>query len=487
VTIIQMLLRSVVSDYPAFVKPLDEPRSSTTALAPDSDLQFITLPNTIYYIRCAFIAEATIAPRLRWTIGHTGDTANAMFGARQIGNGDDPATLMSAGSQDFWRITTAMMAAQTLTNLYGGSATSTDRGVTYFDGYLSVGATGGVFSLNWAQSSSDSAPSTVKAGSWMHRQIVDSSEIKLKTADTSRTTDTAASADPDLQRVLTTSTTYFFDLGVQGSAGATPDFKIGLDDGGGTPERFAGYLHISENAYSLSALPNGQEVGARAITALTASTTQPMTGSDTANTGNYYDMHGIVRMSVAANPFALIWAQNTSSGTATTIQADSYLVTRAIDTPDLVVIKTSDEARISDATLTNDGELALALAADETYIVNICVLFNSNATRDFQMALTFDGTCDDFTGIVDFGESGPEDNSINGGARVNSFTGQGGFSTLVIPGSAGAADRGGARYVGLFRVGGSGGTLRVQWAQNSLGATNTTVLAGSYILAELKS
>jgi hypothetical protein len=489
VTIIQMLLGGErLFSGELIVKPLDETRTNDNTLTPDTHLQFATLPNTIYYIRCAFILRSDPVPDFQWRVAHTGTTTAAMLGARRAADSVDlPSSFIDIGTSDFWMIDAAMMAAGTANTADGGSG-ATNRSVAYFAGILSVGASGGVFSMEWAQVNSDVGLTTVYAVSWLHRQVV-SSEVSIKAASTSRTGTTTATADPDLQKVLTSGVDYALHMGVTGNAGATPDFKIGIDDGGGTPTYFGGFVNISENAYDRTAIPVDNEQILKPIAALTGSVTQPMTGDGTANFGNHYGLAAAARFSVSANPFSLIWAQNTSSGTATTIHAGSYLLARPIASPDVIVWKTSDEARSADAALTDDGELTVALVAGGTYIVDVLVLFTSGATPDFKCALEFTGTTTDFTGIVDWQGAFPLDNANNDTEHTYVFTGAtGGFDTLSgVPGNNTASTYGGARYSGLFRVGASGGNLKLKWAQNTSDPGNTTVLAGSYIIAERKT
>jgi hypothetical protein len=474
--------------YPPFVKPSDETRTSDGAvLASDSDLQFVTQPNTIYYIRCGFICSAGATPDFKWTVGHTGDTAAALFGARHGGNTSSPAQLLSVGIRDYWMITAGMMAAGSPVNVINGNANTAFRAVGYFEGVLSVGATGGVFSLKWAQNTSDTTAATVHAGSWLHRSIV-TSGLTIKAADTSRTTNTTATVDPDLQAVLSTSTDYLIHLLAHGTAGATPDFKIGIDDGGGTPTYFGGFVNISENAYNLSLIATANEQMVKPAVALTSAITQPMTGSDTAGTGNFYDLIAAGRFSGAANPFGLIWAQNTSSATATKIVKDSFILARPIGSGDQFIWKTSDEARASNTTLTDDAELLVTLQANAAYLVNILALFTSPATPDFKCDLEFTGTCLDFTGIVDSRASAILTNSANGIAASFGFTGTAGaFDTFTETGDSGADTYGGVRYSGLIQTGATGGVLSFRWAQNLSSAENTTVLAGSFLLAERKA
>ena len=63
-TVLQMLVGGDAPiDYPPFVKPIDETRNNDTTLTADTHLQFVTEPNTIYWIRGGFIAYAALDAR----------------------------------------------------------------------------------------------------------------------------------------------------------------------------------------------------------------------------------------------------------------------------------------------------------------------------------------------------------------------------------------------------------------------------------------
>ena len=472
-------------DYPPFVKPIDETRNNTTTLTPDSHLQFPTEPNTIYWIRGGFIAYAAATPDLKWTLGHTGTTSNVLMSARRAGTMDDPTTYLNLGDNDFWMIDSVQMAAATPVEVVIGNNTTTLRVANYWEGILSVGASGGIFALYWAQNTSDAGNTTIKAGSWLHRQVITAAQTNIKTANTARINTTTATADPDLQEVLATGTNYALHLGAWLSSETTPDMKIGIDDGGGTPTYFGGFANLAEQALNPTLIPNANEQTAKPVASLTGATLQPIVGGGIATTRSFWDMEAAGRFSVAANPFALNWAQNTLHATlAATVHADSYLLARPITGPnDQIVWKTIDETRTSDTAMTDDDELAVTLEAGATYIISIVALMQSGTSPDFKHQLSFSGTCTDFTGILDWQNPFDIANADNDAAQVYGFTDQGGFLSNNFEGATGT---GGVRYAGLFRVG-SGGVLRFQWAQNSSSISPTTVLAGSYILAEKKA
>ena len=498
-TVLQMLVGGDAPvDYPIFVKPIDETRTNTTTLTPDTHLQFVTEPNTIYFIRGGLLVNCFQSGEMKWTFQHTGTTTNVYIGARRLGAMDDPTGYLNAGNNDFWTIESAQLAAATPVEIIPSTSNSTtDRAANYFEGILSVGASGGVFSVIWAQSvlhATDLA--TMKAGSWLHRQIVTAAQSNIKTSDTARINTTTASADPALQEVLATGTDYALHLGAWMSSRATPDMKIGIDDGGGTPTYFAGFTNLAEQPLDPTVIPNDNEQTMKPIASLTGATLQPIVGIDTGAVGSgpptwrsFWDMESAGRFSVSANPFALWWAQNTLSATLpATVHADSYLLVRPITGSGAngqIVWKTVDETRTSDAVMTDDDELLITLDANSAYIVSILALCQTGATPDFKHILAFTGTLTDFTGTLEW--QGPFDiaNADNDAAQIYGFTGSLAFTLLNSFG--GATGTGGVRYSGLLRVGASGGVLKFQWAQNTSTASNTVVLAGSHIRVEKKA
>ena len=477
-------------DYPAFVKPIDETRTNDNTLTPDTHLQFVTEPNTIYFIRGGLLAYTHGTPDMKWTMQHTGTTSNFLMSARRMGTMDAPTTFMTAGDNDFWMIDTTQLGAATPIEIVHGSSIGF-RAANYFEGILSVGGSGGVFSIIWAQFTSDANATTMKAGSWLHRQIVTAAQANLKTSDTQRFT-TTASADPTLQEALSTGIDYHIRLGAWLSSETAVDMQMGVDDGGGTPVYFGGFTNLAETFLNPTLIPDANEQTAKDLISLTTPTLQPMNGGGAATTRSFWDLEAAAKFSVAATPFAFNWAQNTASGVlAATVHADSYMLVRSFSAAgDLFVVKPTDEARTSDTVITDDDDLFVTLEADSAYIVSIMIVFTTaSATPDIQYELSFSGTCLDFTGDMDWSDPGDRAQAQNDAAQVFGFTGDGATNPVFNPKLIGGNTNGpgGIRYGGLFRTGSSGGVLRYRWAQNTTSVSATTIKAGSFILAEKKA
>ena len=142
----------------------------------------------------------------------------------------------------------------------------------------------------------------------------------FKTADTARTHATALTNDPDLQLLnLQASATYEI-LGVLfytgGSGGAEGDFAWQFTLSGGSSGTYAD-PHLS---------PAGNYGG------FGSSAWGTSHGAQTTGTGNLQDVTIIGTYVTGAAPASLVlqWAQNSDSGTATTLKANSFLRARRL-------------------------------------------------------------------------------------------------------------------------------------------------------------
>ena len=156
----------------------------------------------------------------------------------------------------------------------------------------------------WAQNTSDAGDTTVKAGSWLHRQIVTAAQANIKTSNTARINTTTATADPTLQEVLATGTDYALHLGAWLSSETTPDMKIGIDDGGGTPTYFGGFANLAEQPLNPTVIPNANEQTMKPLVSLTGATLQPIVGGGAATTAQLLG-HGIARGASVSRPIPL--------------------------------------------------------------------------------------------------------------------------------------------------------------------------------------
>ncbi len=128
----------------------------------------------------------------------------------------------------------------------------------------------------------------------------------------------------------------------------------------------------------------------------------------------------------------------------------------------LFVRKAADETVNNSTTLQNDDELLLPVAANATYWLYLRLLVSSGTTPDFKMLFTFP------TGLV---------------MKLHNLLPTPTVSVPYDQTTTAAMSTTGAdatfQVEGLVRVGSTAGTLQVQWAQNTLEASNTIVRADS--------
>lgn len=138
------------------------------------------------------------------------------------------------------------------------------------------------------------------------------------------------------------------------------------------------------------------------------------------------------------------------------------------------VFKAADEAVTNSATLQNDDHLLLAVAANTDYWMECLVIYNAPTANDMKLAWTAPAasTFEWSNNGLALGATGSVDNI--------SRTALGLASTATIGGSGGDAI---CAMKGLLRVAGTGGTLQMQFAQNTAGVgTNVTVKTGSMVM-----
>jgi hypothetical protein len=133
----------------------------------------------------------------------------------------------------------------------------------------------------------------------------------------------------------------------------------------------------------------------------------------------------------------------------------------------LRVYKTVVETIISSSTLQNDDELFLSVAASTTYRFLARLVYTSGTTPDIKFGFTYPtGTTATYTllGIA------------SGGATLSAFH-QNETSVSALEGGTGQA----CLMTGTWTTSTTAGVIQLQWAQNTLTASNTQVLAGSFL------
>lgn len=133
----------------------------------------------------------------------------------------------------------------------------------------------------------------------------------------------------------------------------------------------------------------------------------------------------------------------------------------------LMARKTIDETIISSSTLQNDDELFLVVAANCVYRIAARINYNSGTTPDFKMAFTYP------SGLTMKYAANQVPAAGSAFAEFESIE-----TTIQLAEGAGA-DR--ALLIEGIVIVTTGGTLQIQWAQNTLTASNTIVRAGSYM------
>jgi len=135
----------------------------------------------------------------------------------------------------------------------------------------------------------------------------------IKSADTGRASTTTLAADPDLTVAVLANTAYLVRISMLYKSGTTNtgDLKIGFSVPTGAT--FAGGFLCISNPLGVAIFP-----------VPTASTVMVSYGNGTSNP-LWCEVTANLVVSTTAGNFTLTWAQNTSSGTATTLMAGSSL------------------------------------------------------------------------------------------------------------------------------------------------------------------
>ncbi|MBI3274039.1 MAG: hypothetical protein HYZ69_02750 [Candidatus Colwellbacteria bacterium] len=135
--------------------------------------------------------------------------------------------------------------------------------------------------------------------------------------------------------------------------------------------------------------------------------------------------------------------------------------------------KTSDETVNNSTTLTNDNELFLAMAANETWFFKVLFMHIGNITADINVAFTIP------TGAtLVWGCSGTRqlsDGNIGGCGAITTSGGAQSYAAFTTVETV--------VLTGVVVNGGTAGNLQFQWAQNTATAVDTKVVTDSYLEA----
>lgn len=138
--------------------------------------------------------------------------------------------------------------------------------------------------------------------------------------------------------------------------------------------------------------------------------------------------------------------------------------------------KASNESVSSSTTLQDDNDLFFSCEANTIYHVTLGLFVSAQTANDCK---------------IDF--SLPASASFNYTISTQTTTATGYSDDQIFPGTAGTASGiggiGGAgnaavHIEGIFITAGTAGQFKLQWAQNVSGASGTTMIANSWLLAE---
>ncbi len=138
--------------------------------------------------------------------------------------------------------------------------------------------------------------------------------------------------------------------------------------------------------------------------------------------------------------------------------------------------KASDQVVNANATLANDNDLAVALAANATYIVECVVIYDSSTAADIQFAWTGPtGTTFDWT------NNGISTGAAGGTSSITVTRSPIGSGNPLPAGGVGVGSKLFAQIRGIVVTSSTTGNLQLMWAQNTSDATNTTVRINSFL------
>ena len=164
---------------------------------------------------------------------------------------------------------------------------------------------------------------------------------------------------------------------------------------------------------------------------------------------------------------------------------DTELVTAAIMNPHVrdnlnmathtIARKTADQTVNNSSTLVNDTHLVLAVLANEVWVVNAYLMYDSGTIPDIKFAWTVPAGATISWGAIS-SDTGAANWANIGSPVALATTGSMAFSCL------GAGTIQGAILTGIAVIGGTAGNVQLQWAQNTANASDTKVRLNSALV-----
>lgn len=140
-----------------------------------------------------------------------------------------------------------------------------------------------------------------------------------------------------------------------------------------------------------------------------------------------------------------------------------------------VVACTGTDTQTSDTTLANDSELHFAVAAGETWVVDVNLLYEGSTAGDFKFDWSLPSGSGSHGGVRLISTA----TGVSSGVNMNGAS----IGTAISIGAVGAGSLCHARLYATITIGVTGGTVYFQHAQNSSDGTATKRLPGSWLVA----
>jgi hypothetical protein len=131
--------------------------------------------------------------------------------------------------------------------------------------------------------------------------------------------------------------------------------------------------------------------------------------------------------------------------------------------------KSGDETIISNSTMQNDDHMFLTVAASTKYEFELYVAYNSGTTPDLKIGWTVPTGATNVYRVDYFDTSAVAQKGQSSTVLTAGFA-VGGFASDLY-----------AVFAGTLSISTTAGTFQIQWAQNTLTASNSTVRAGSFL------
>jgi hypothetical protein len=310
--------------------------------------------------------------------------------------------------------------------------------------------------------------------------------VKIKQNSDTIQSNTTLTDDDELSVALDASTTYFIDMMLIGNSGGTPGFKMAFVYTGTLS--FAALTEGAVNASLPSTSGAGDALGPCCHLGgsnLTTPTVRSRGGSGTANTTEGGHIRGVIVTNASGN-LKFQWAQVTSTASNTTALAGSYIAyAKQSDIDGVLIAKAGDTSRTNN-TLTADAELQFATGANKKYIVELFALLDGNSTTpDYKDAfhdanVSLSAAHVTSVNIKASGTfMGASDSDTQGQWVASSFvtTPTGGILSTQT-----TTQKSARHILAAHQMGGSGGTLTYEWAQNTTNGTATILRQPSWLL-----